>query len=27
LEVLRHDPATGEHVVISGIGPGADWSP
>jgi deazaflavin-dependent oxidoreductase (nitroreductase family) len=25
LEVLRHDPATGEHVVISGFGPRADW--
>ena len=25
LEVLRHDPAAGEHVVISGFGPRADW--
>jgi deazaflavin-dependent oxidoreductase (nitroreductase family) len=25
LEVLRHDPASGEHVVISGFGPRADW--
>ena len=25
LEVLRHDPATGEHVVVSGFGPRADW--
>lgn len=25
LEVVRHDPATGERFVVSGFGPGADW--
>jgi deazaflavin-dependent oxidoreductase (nitroreductase family) len=25
LEVLRYDRATGEHVVVSGFGPRADW--
>ncbi len=25
LEVLRHDPPSGEHVVISGFGHRADW--
>jgi deazaflavin-dependent oxidoreductase (nitroreductase family) len=25
LEVLRHDPASGEHVVVSGCGWRADW--